>query len=143
VFLWSLSQEVNEKLQLIGRELGRWHVSLEKQLHDDPMTLAEYSAVIKLYDEQILGHNEDEEWDLFELQKIFFDPLMLILSSQRHDPIVFEISTIIAECRHAIKGIKMEKKYLIENVTQIKERYQEQVLELNGVVGEVDKSVLL
>jgi len=134
----SLIAQVNRNLQSLSQAFGQYQVLLEKELKADPINDPRYRPILDLFDQYIEPHRKDGAYDLFLLEEHFFEPLTEILAHLRHDDRTSPMTTFSIECINAIKGIRMEKHYWIENMKIIIGHYEEQIKDLEIIDKKIE-----
>jgi len=108
--------EFNRNLQALAKSFAEYGVQIEKRTGKDPIEEEPYKQIISLYSEYILPHFNDGKIEIFGLQNDFFLPLVEILAQNRLNEELNDIRLYTANCNNEIKAIKMEKRYLQENL---------------------------
>jgi hypothetical protein len=129
---------LNENIQGLLSAFASYQVSLEKELHADPVDDPRFRPILDLMNEHIWPHLETGAFDPFHLKEAFFTPLTVILANFRHDERVQTMATFTASCLSSIKQINMEKYYLNKNVATIIERYQNDLAELPDIIKQIN-----
>ena len=123
-------------LQELLREFADYGVSLEKEIQGDPVQIPSYKAMLDLFNSEIMPKMQTGDYDIYELEKKFFIPLFYVLGQLRLDERTKKMSDISSGCISSIKGIKMEKRYLSENITTLISHYNEDKADLKKLLDE-------
>lgn len=123
-------------LQELLREFADYGVSLEKEVQGDPAQIPSYKAMLDLFQNEIVPKMQTGDYDIYELEKKFFIPLFYILGQLRLDDRTKKMSDISSGCISSIKGIKMEKRYLSENLTTLISHYEDDKSDLKKLLSE-------
>lgn len=126
-------------LQALMRAFGNYGVALEEELQQDPINNPRYQPIYQLFNQHIIPFMTSGEYDVYALERDFFIPLIQILGHFRLDKKINEMSDAVSACLAEIKGIKMEKGYLTENVKTIITRYENDLNELPEIAKEIKK----
>lgn len=124
-------------LQALMRAFGNYGVELEEELKQDPMNNPRYLPIYQLFDKHIIPFMTSGEYDVYALERDFFIPLIQILGHLRLDKKINVMSDEVSACLIEIKGIKMEKGYLEENLQNLIKRYEDDLKELPEIVKEI------
>jgi len=114
---------------------------IEKEIEEDPKNDPRYRPILDLFSEHIMPKMQTGEFNPFELIKLFFIPLVQELSHLRLDERTRTLSVLVSSCFNDIKGIRMENKYISENISNITERYEIQLKDLVSVVNDLDNTL--
>lgn len=128
---------VNENLQQLMQAFAKFGAELENE-YNDPTQFAPYAALLGLFNTYILPHRNDGKYDLYELHDQFFWPFLQILGHLRHDARASDMNNLTFTCLNAIKGLRMEKHYWIENMTVIAKRYGEHLSGLEEMANNIE-----
>lgn len=134
------SNSINTKMQDIGKDIGHWGLQVAKEIRANPIDYPHYKNVDDLYQEHIYNKEDKILSDLFELETKFLKPLLTALSPEVDDPLIRQIMDIIGACLHDIKGVRMERKYLRDNVVKIKKLYEEQLTDFSVILSEIENN---
>ena len=134
----SYSNDITKGLQTLSSDFAYYGVDLEKEIGKDPSNDPRYKPLLELFNKELLPHLTDGEYNIFELELTFFNPLIMILAHSRTDERVNAMLKSTSNCLIAIKGVKMEKIYFKENIETIINRYEEDTLELPLIISEIN-----
>jgi hypothetical protein len=126
-------------LQALMRAFGNYGVALEEELNQDPINNPRYQPIYQLFNQHIIPFMSSGEYDVYALERDFFIPLIQILGHLRLDKKMNDMADAVSACLAEIKGMKMEKGYLTENVKTLITRYENDLNELPSVVKEIRK----
>lgn len=119
------NEAVSRHLQSLMKEFIQYGIQLEKELEKDPINDPRYKQIYDLMELEILPYQENNDFDLYKLEKDFFKPLITILSRLRNDDRTYMMFDYARNGIIEIKAIKMEKYYLDVNFKNIKKSYLE------------------
>ncbi|MBI3139018.1 MAG: hypothetical protein HYZ15_10565 [Sphingobacteriales bacterium] len=125
-------------LQELLIEFADFGVKIEKEVNGDPIQHPGYAGLLELFDNEIAPKLQTGDYDIYELEKKFFLPLFNLLGHMRLDDRTKKMADIASGCMSSIKGIKMEKKYLSENITTLISHYKDDVKDLNEILTELN-----
>jgi hypothetical protein len=108
----------NAHLHQMMQSFAFYGVILEKKTNESPTNNDTFRQIHELFKKYIYPHTEDGEIDLFSLQSNFLKPLLDIISVNRLDENLKEISIHSSNCNLEIKAVRAEKEYLIKNFTK-------------------------
>jgi hypothetical protein len=129
----------NRHLQSLMRAFRNYVIALEDELQQDPINDPRYQPIFQLCNQHIIPFLTSGEYDVYALERDFFIPLIQILDNFRLDQKINEMSDAVLLCLAEIKGIKMEKGYLNENVNTLINRFENDLKELPEIVREIKK----
>lgn len=121
-------------LQELLKEFADYGVQIEKEVKGDPIQHPGYKAMLALFDKEIMPKMQTGDYDIYELEKNFFLPLLGILGHYRLDERTKKMADIASGCISSIKGIKMEKRYLSENISTLISHYKEDAADLGEIL---------
>jgi hypothetical protein len=124
-------------LQLLMKSFAEYGVQLEKEIKGDPINDPRYRPIFDLVNVHIIPFIEDGNYEIYALEKNFFAPLMIIFGELRLDSRTNDMSDYTRNCLNSVKGIKMEKRYLSENITTLIRRYEEESSDLTSLLSEL------
>lgn len=130
------TSELTSGLQELLKEMANLGVLIEKEVKGDPIQHPQYEALVNLFDKEITPKLETGDYDIYQLEKEFFLPLGYILAEMRLDDRTKKMADIASTCMSSIKGIKMEKKYLTENINTLTSHYKEDAQSLKAILQE-------
>jgi hypothetical protein len=116
---------VSRNLQGLMKEFGIYSVHLEQEIGKDPIDDARYRPILDLMNIEIAPFLENNNYDIYKLEKDFFKPLVVILSRLRQDQRIYPMLDHARNCITEIKAIQMEKYYLDINFRNLKDSYNE------------------
>ena len=125
---------VSKNLQGLLKEFSYYGLHLEKELNNDPIDDVRYKPILDLFDAEIAPYLENNNYDIYKLERDFFKQLLPILSNLRHDERVFPMLEHVRNCISEIKAIKMEKYYLDINFRNFRDSYAENKISLPNVI---------
>ena len=134
------TKSLNKGLQSFNLAFKNYGVELEKELNSDPYQDKRYKPIADLYSKYIIPNIQDGNFNPFILEKDFFMPLVSVLSHLRLDNRTTDLSQSVTASLSAIKGIKLEKTYMTENVNTILTHYKEQVTELKTIIDKIENT---
>ncbi len=126
-------------LQSFNSAFRNYGIELERELKSDPYIDSRYKPIADLYSTQIIPYLQRGDFNPFVLERDFFIPLVEILAQLRLDVRTKELTSAVTSGLNAIKGIKLEKQYISENIKTILDHYEEQRNDLEKVVKEIEK----
>jgi len=129
---------MNNNLQLLLREFADYGVLLEKELGTDPVNDSRLRPILDLISKHIQPKRQTGDYNVFELENVFFIPLLSILSHLRLDERTRNLSVYTSNCLNDIKGIRMEKKYLTDNMTYIIDSYKKQLKDIENIINIIE-----
>lgn len=109
----------NEYLQQLMQNFAQYGVKIEQTTGKDPIQDLTYKQIWDLVEKFILPHSEDGNIEVFSFQNNFIVPLGDLISKNRLNDDLREMSVISSNCNLEIKALRMEKRYLLENYTKI------------------------
>ena len=101
------------------QNFAQYGVKIEQTTGKDPIQDLTYKQIWDLFEKFIIPHLNDGNIEIFSLQKNFIIPLGEIISINRLNNDLREMSVISSNCNMEIKAIRMEKRYLTENYIKI------------------------
>ena len=129
---------INDNLQDLLREFADYGVLLEKELASDPISNTRFKLISDLISKHILPKRQTGNYDVFELENVFFMPLLAILADLRLDERTKPLANYTSNCLNDIKGIRLEKQYMTENLTIIIAGYKKQLGELETIINTIE-----
>jgi len=121
-------------LQELMKEMANLGIQIEKEVKGDPIQNPNYKALVDLFSKEIMPKIETGDYDIYILETQFFLPLAHILAEMRLDERTQKMSDIASGCMSSIKGIKMEKHYLSENLTTLTSHFEDDVKDLKEIL---------
>lgn len=134
----NIHEKVNDFINSSGKHVEHFNISLQEfnakltELHtlqQNPATKIllgeDYGSLLNLYELNIVPHLEDSNFNPFQMEKDFFIKVISLLSKYHSNPAVLIILSPIRECMNAIRGLRLEKKYIKENLTQLIKSYND------------------
>ena len=112
---------------LIKKEIEQYHVD------------GSYRLIANLFSTQIFSKRDNGDYNPYELETNFLMPLLKILDQLRKDERMTKLIKYSSKCLNDIKGIKMEKRYMSENLTFIIDRYKTQLNSLDEIIADCEK----
>lgn len=109
----------NVYLQQLMLNFAQFGVKIEQETGIDPIHDPIYKQIWDLFEKFIIPHSNDGNIEIFSFQKNFIIPLGNLISQNRLNNDLREMSVISSNCNMEIKAIRMEKRYLTENYTKI------------------------
>jgi hypothetical protein len=128
---------LSRNLQGLMKAFGQYGVDLEKELNGDPANDPRYKPLLDLFETHIVPYMSSGDYDVFQLEKDFFIPLIQLLGHLRQDRRIDDMTNFTSGCLNDIKGIKMEKHYFGKNVETIIGRYEKELIELPKIIAEI------
>ncbi|MBL7904041.1 MAG: hypothetical protein JNL22_03365 [Bacteroidales bacterium] len=128
---------LTSNLQLLMKSFAEYGVQLEKEIFGDPIDDPRYRPIFDLFNKHIIPNMENGKYEVYDLEKNFFAPLMLLLGELRLDPRTNAMSDYTRNCLNSIKGIKMEKRYLSDNIKTLISSYEEESNDLTSLLTEL------
>lgn len=125
-------------LQSFNSAFREYGVELERELNSDPYNDGRYMPIADLYSAQIMPYLQGGNFNPFVLEKEFFIPLVGILADLRLDGRTKELASAMTAGLNAIKGIRLEKQYMTENIKTLLKHYKEQMTDLETIVKEIE-----
>jgi len=129
---------VNKSLQSLSKSLNSYEISLEKRLNSPASNDPGFKQISDLFDAHIEPHKEKGDFDLFKLETDFFLPLSVVLAHLKQEEGIQQFVNLTTDCLNSIKGVKMEKHYWRQNLLTFIKQYQEQVHDLEIIVGKIE-----
>lgn len=129
--------EFNFGLQEFCGNLSRLHVCQEnpgKKVFTD----TEWDSLMFLYNQNIVIHLEDSNFNPFILKEKFFEPTIEIISKHHSDESIIPISDSIRKCMNAVRGLCLEKRYIHKNLLEIKKWYLELLNTIDSISGQMN-----
>lgn len=126
--------------QILLHRFNDYGILIEKEIKNDPINDPNYSRLYDLMRIHILSVEKPEDYKLLELDVNFFIPFLKILSESRLDERIKPLSEICSSCINDIKAIKMQIKYVIINMTSIKNSYTEQLIDLKDILKDIQSN---
>ena len=114
---------------LIKKDIEQYHKD-----DDDP-----YRLIANLFSTQIFSKRDNGDYNPYELETNFLMPLLDILDKLRKDEGMTKLIKYSSKCLNDIKGIKMEKLYMSENLNFIIGRYKIQLNSLDEIIADYEK----
>lgn len=124
-------------LQMLLKSFEEYGVQLESELGDDLTNSERYRPILALFNNEIEPYMKNGDFDVYKLEANFFRPLKEVLGTLRMDSKITSMTDYTRNCLNNIKGIKMEKNYLSENLTILIGRYKAGQDELKKVLDEL------
>ena len=115
---------LNENLQTLLKDIAYYEMLLQEEIERDPSNDARFRPILNLINTQIIPHMHDGSFNPFNLEINFYKPLMEILVPNRFDARTKDMIESVRNGINSIKGIKMERIYLIENLEKIKSNFE-------------------
>lgn len=134
-YLGGLSKQISDfnfNLQELMKVIGGLEIELQAS-GVDPHKDSSYIGIVALIKNEIEPHKKEGSFNPFEMEKKFFLPLKSSLSKLKPANTVNEINRLVDDCLNSIKGMQLEKKYLNENFSSIKESLNKQKNVLNEI----------
>lgn len=128
----------NLSLQALLLEFTIYGKLILRETRQDPSLDQRYQPILALFNAHILPGMRTGEFDLFQLQVNFFEPLSQIFTQHVMDENVHQMAVASSKCTFYINGIRMEKRYWKKNMEDTQERYEKQLLELEIVVNTIE-----
>jgi hypothetical protein len=129
---------LSRNLQELMASFGNYGVDLEIEIGQDPINDARYSNIYSLFSKFIIPKLGRGDFDIYALEKDFYIPLSDELSKLRTDRRTKEMVDNVFKCFNDIKGIKMERGYIAENIKTIIERYKELSPDIKEIIRKFD-----
>lgn len=117
-----LTGSFNRNLQEYNAQLTQLH-PLQQDPNTQILSPDDYNTLWDLYKRNIVPHLEDGRMNPFELGSTFFIPIIELFGNYHTNPGIIPILNPIRGCMNDIRGLRMEKVYIRENLTQIIEWY--------------------
>jgi hypothetical protein len=133
----SHTTNLTSNLQELCKAFANYGVLLEKEIQADPINDVRYKPIYDLFESEIIPKMETGDYNIYELEKKFFNPLKSVVADLRLDDKINEIAKYSSNCVSCIKGIKMEKHYLSENLATLIKRYIEYGTQLKEILAEL------
>lgn len=130
----SFTSKLTLGLQELLKEFVDYGILLEKEIKGDPIQHPGYKAMLELFDKEITPKIQTGDYDIYHLENNFFLPLLAILAHLRLDERSKKMADVASGCVHNIKGIKMEKRYLSENISTLISHYKEEAKNLGKII---------
>ncbi|SFE00963.1 hypothetical protein [Thermophagus xiamenensis] len=109
----------NEYLQQLMQNIVQYGLKIEQTTGKNPFEDLTYKQIWVLVEKFILPHSEDGNIEVFSFQKNFIVPLNDLISKNRLNDDLREMSVITSKCNMEIKALRMEKRYLKDNFIKI------------------------
>jgi len=141
-YLLGISKHTNEftkNMQAFNIAFGDYGVHLEQEIGGEPINDPRYKPLSDLYTKHIIPHLADGNFNPYILDEQFFLPAINILSNFRLEPQTKPLANVISACLSSIKGLKMEKHYITENIKVLIRLYKEQLIELDEITSQFEK----
>ncbi len=127
----------SENFRLFNRSLGEYEVSLKKEPLTNDEQKESYIQIMELLRVNI-NEVTDQKYDIFNLEKVFFIPLLIPLNKLRIDNRTKDLIDYNSRCMTDIKKLRRENEYFIINVKNTIERYQKQLKGLKKIVEDLE-----
>lgn len=131
--------EFTINIQAFNLAFADYGIAIEKEIGADPINDPRYRPLAELYTEYIIPHLADGNFNPYVLDEHFFLPMVNILSRYRLEPQTKPLSNVITACLSSIKGIRLEKYYITENIKALIILYQKQLEELDEITSQLEK----
>lgn len=135
------SKHVNSfssNLQALLRANAEYGVELERATGKDPATIPEYKAILDLFSVHVFPQMKDGNYNPFQMDADFFQPMISILSHLRLDERTKYLMTCVSNCIVDIGKLRMERVYMTSNMNTIIDKYKNQIDDLKDVVGKIE-----
>ena len=127
----------SESLQGLMRANAELGVEIEKETGEDPANNPNYRAILDLFSVHIMPRMQDGKFNPFEMDGNFFQPLISVLSEMRLDERIRPVTAYASSCVTNIQKLRMERVYVIENMTNVISNYKNQIDDLKIVVEKI------
>ena len=134
IHVTNLSKDIQELL----KAFAFYGVELEEELNADPSNDARYLPLLNLFESEIRPYMQSGDYDVFNLEKDFFVPILSVLSTFRFDKRTHSMTESVRNCINDIKGIKMERNYLATNFENIRKRLEENKNEISDIYKPIE-----
>lgn len=132
------SQHVNEYIREIGGGLATWQNDIQQRQGSNKGEQIALNNAFQLWEAELVNKQHGDNTDIFAVQGQFLEPLIATLYPFRMDNQIMTILNTISKCIHSIKGIRVEKEYLIDIASQLQERYSANVKQLTKTLKETE-----
>lgn len=130
----------NDHFDDLLKAYADYGVELEKEAGKDPYaTNLAFRQITDLFYAHVMPKMQTGDYNPFELDSVFFQPLMIALSVLRLDERITPMKQNASKCVRAIKLIRMERSYVAINMQNIADKYKEQLKELPLVLLPLEK----
>jgi hypothetical protein len=133
------TSEFNANIQAFNIAFTDYGVTLEREIGGDPINDPRYRPLADLYSKYIMPRLVDGKLNPYHLDKLFFHPILQVLSHYRLEPQTKPLLNTITSCLNSIKAIRLEKHYITENIKVLIALYQKQLDELDKITSELEK----
>jgi hypothetical protein len=133
----SHTTNLTSNLQELYKAFENYGLLLEKEIQAKPTNDVRYKPICDLFESEIIPKILTGDYDIYELEKKFFNPLNLIVRDLRLDDRMNEFAKYSSNCVSYITGIKREKQYLSENLAKLTKRYIEYGTVLKEILSEL------
>lgn len=130
---------LTKSLQAFHRAFRKYGVEIEKEIGASPIEDPQYKLIADLYLTEIYPNLEDGNFNPFVLEKEFYRPLVDILADLRSDERTDDLYFAVHSALNDIKGIKMERGYMMKITKKILQRYNEQLSALKIIIADIQE----
>lgn len=131
----------NDHFDDLLKAYADYGVELERETGQDPyITNATFKQITDLFSTHVLSKMETCDYNPFDLDTVFFRPLMYALSEIRFDERITPMKQHASKCVRAIKAIRMERRYVAINMQNVAEKYKVQLKDLTDIVQPLEKT---
>jgi len=128
----------NNQLVQLMQDFGQLGIKIEQKTGNDPINFKFYKNILDLIDTYIGPHRIDGEIEIFSFQKEFITPITYILSENRLNEDLKEMTTTLLYCNLEIKSIQMEKNYLKEEFLKNIEFFEKLKVKLEELISDIE-----
>lgn len=132
----SYTDSFSRNMQKFNNAFAHFSVKLEVKLGIADITVNPiFQPLYELYMEHFAPHLEDSQFDPFKLEIHFFIPMMNYMAENyRSDLDAIPLTDAMTGCLIDIKALKLERRYMKDNINQTVNFYQELQEELPNIV---------
>lgn len=136
----SYVSQFNDHFDDLLKAYADYGVELEKETGKDPyVTSPAFRQITDLFTAHVMPKMQTGDYNPFELDSVFFQPLMIALSALRLDERITPMKQNASKCVRMIKAIRMERRYVAINMQNVADKYREQLMELPTVLQPLEK----
>lgn len=130
--------KLNEALQRFMEAFSTYGAEIESENINDERLNQGYVQLLSLVNREVYPYMQDGNYNPYNLNNNFCFPVLAILADMRSDKRTYEMAKSTRECLNSIKGIRMERNYLIQNFENLKSKFEENLNELPSLYKKLD-----
>lgn len=130
--------KLTEGLQSFMEAFNTYGAEIQSENINNQRISQGYVQLFELVQNEVYPYMQDGNYNPYILNNNFCFPALSILANMRSDRRTFEMSKSIRECLNSIKGIRMERNYLVQNFENLNNNFSNNLDELPKLHKKLD-----